>query len=141
MANSIRPIVLALIRRPSDGALLVTGHGIGTDDPRVRPLGGGIEFGESARTALDREVTEELGVTVASATLLEVFENLFTADGEIGHEIVFTFDAELHDSPVDRDRFPILDAPHEIAFWWHPTDTTARLVPAELAHLVERTNP
>ncbi|MGU3290965.1 NUDIX domain-containing protein [Williamsia sp. M5A3_1d] len=138
MANSIRPIVLALIRRPSDGALLVTGHGIGTDDPRVRPLGGGIEFGETARTALDREITEELGITVSSATLLGVFENLFTADDENGHEIVFAFDTEVQNAPVDRDRFPILDAPHEIAFWWHPTDATARLVPAELGEYVER---
>ena len=67
MASSIRPIAVALIRRSSDGALLVTGHGLNTDDPRVRPLGGGIEFGESARTALDREIAEEIGGSVASA--------------------------------------------------------------------------
>ena len=44
MSSSIRPIAVALIRRRSDGALLVTGHGMDTEDPRVRPLGGGVEF-------------------------------------------------------------------------------------------------
>ncbi|WP_229704942.1 NUDIX domain-containing protein [Williamsia phyllosphaerae] len=133
MASSIRPIAVALIRRSSDGALLVTGHGLNTDDPRVRPLGGGIEFGESARTALDREIAEEIGGSVARAEHRATFENIFVVDGVVGHEIVFVFDAELADASIeDRDHFPVLDAPEEIVFWWRPGVDTARLVPPEL---------
>ncbi|MBJ7291027.1 NUDIX domain-containing protein [Williamsia sp.] len=140
MASSIRPIAVALIRRRSDGALLVTGHGLDTDDPRVRPLGGGIEFGESARTALDREIAEEIGESVARAEHLATVENIFVVDGTLGHEIVFVFDAELTDTSIEeRDHFPVLDAPEEIVFWWRPGDESARLVPPALDEFVSAT--
>ena len=142
MTGAIRPIALALIRRPADGALLVTGHGMDTDDPRVRPVGGGIEFGESARVALDRELREELGVGVRDARLLSVFESIFDVDGVTGHEIVFAFATAVDDVTVyDRDRFPILDAPHEIAFWWRPGVAGGRLVPDALTPLVDDLGP
>lgn len=136
MPGSIRPIVLALIRRPSDGALLVTGHGMDSDDPRVRPVGGGIEFGESARVALDRELREELDVGVRDARQLNVFESIFDVDGVTGHEIVFAFRTTVDDATLyDRDRFPVLDAPHEIVFWWRPGTDKGRLVPEALLDL------
>ncbi|GAA2058127.1 NUDIX hydrolase [Williamsia deligens] len=136
MTAAIRPIALALIRRPADGAVLVTGHGMDSDDPRVRPVGGGIEFGESARTALDRELREELGVGVREAELLGVFESIFDVDGVTGHEIVFAFRTTVDDTGLhDRDRFPILDAPHEIAWWWRPGIDDGRLVPEALTDL------
>ncbi|MBE7162926.1 MAG: NUDIX domain-containing protein [Williamsia herbipolensis] len=141
MTGSIRPIALALIRRPADGAVLVTGHGMDTDDPRVRPVGGGIEFGESAGEALGRELREELGVGVRDARLLSVFESIFEVDGITGHEIVVAFATDVDDAGlVDRDRFPILDAPHEIAFWWRPGDP-GRLVPEALLDLDETLRP
>lgn len=142
MPGSIRPITLALIRRPADGAVLVTGHGMDTDDPRVRPVGGGIEFGESARAALGRELREELGVGVRDARLLAVFESVFDVDGVTGHEIVFAFATEVDDPGlIDRDRFPILDAPHEIAFWWRPGIDGGRLVPESLLDLEPTLRP
>lgn len=135
---AIRPIALALITRPSDGALLVTGHGMDSDDPRVRPVGGGVEFGETARVALDRELREELGVGVESAALLTVVESIFSVDGVPGHEIVFAFRTTVDDPGIhERDRFPILDAPHEIAYWWHPGVDRGRLVPEALAPVVD----
>lgn len=140
MSSSIRPIAVALIRRRSDGALLVTGHGMDTEDPRVRPLGGGVEFGETARAALDREIGEELGESMARAEHVATVENIFDVDGVVGHEIVFVFDAELTNTSVEaRDHFPVLDAPDEIVFWWRPGDEIARLVPPELTEILAAT--
>ncbi|WP_299569081.1 NUDIX domain-containing protein [uncultured Williamsia sp.] len=141
MSAAIRPIALALVRRPTDGALLVTGHGMDSDDPRVRPVGGGIEFGESARVALDRELREELGVGVRDAELLSVFESIFTVDGVTGHEIVSAFRTTVDDPALYvRDHFPILDAPHEIAFWWRPGIDRGRLVPEAIVGLDDDTD-
>ena len=62
-----------------------------------RPLGGGVELGERAVDAVVREIAEELGATLVEPRLLGVLENIFTYEGEPGHEIVFVFDARLVD--------------------------------------------
>ena len=100
---AIRPIVLALVRR-SDGALLVTGHGLDSDDPRVRPVCGGIEFGETALGALDREFREELDVGVRDARLLSVFESIFGVDdGRLVPEALIGLDDSRRRVPQPRD--------------------------------------
>lgn len=55
------------------------------------PVGGGIEFGERALPAAVREVHEEIGVDVENPRLLGILENIFTYNGETGHEVVFCF--------------------------------------------------
>ncbi|GAA1347735.1 NUDIX domain-containing protein [Arthrobacter roseus] len=59
-----------------------------------RPLGGGIEFGETSADALRREFTEELGFDVTPTSLLGVLENHFEFEGEPGHEIVHVYAVE-----------------------------------------------
>ncbi len=61
------------------------------------PVGGRVEFGETSRDAIIREVREELDTGIANLRLLGVNENLFIFDGERGHEIVFVYDAQLTD--------------------------------------------
>ncbi len=65
-----------------------------------------------------------------------MFESIFDVDGAAGHEIVFAFRTTVDDTTLHaRDRFPILDAPHEIAFWWRPGIDGGRLVPDALIGL------
>ncbi|CUX05695.1 putative MutT/nudix family protein [Agrobacterium fabacearum S56] len=58
----------------------------------VRPLGGSVEFGESAEDAVIREFKEEIDVEVSILAGPMVLENVFFHDGQRRHEIVFIFD-------------------------------------------------
>jgi ADP-ribose pyrophosphatase YjhB (NUDIX family) len=95
--NQIRPLAVALCRS-GDRILVERGH----DRVRVhrfyRAIGGGIEFGEAAATALAREWKEEYGLTLEHPVLLGVVENLFTFEGHAGHEIVLVFTARIVES-------------------------------------------
>ncbi len=75
-------------------------------DTFYRPLGGGIEFHESGRVAIEREIDEELGLKVSVKSLVATFENIFVYEGKRGHEIVMLFDAEF-ENPKDYDRVEI----------------------------------
>lgn len=55
----------------------------------VRPLGGGVEFGERWQAALQREFLEELGVEAQVQGPPIVMENLYTHHGAVGHEVLF----------------------------------------------------
>ncbi|CAH0261811.1 Nucleoside triphosphatase NudI [Microbacterium oxydans] len=103
------------IRNIAVGLPIKDGHVLalsGTDRARdlefLRAIGGGIEFGELAVDALRREFVEELGVELEAVELLGIRENIFTYEGEPGHEIAHIYavnslaldavalDAELH---------------------------------------------
>ena len=58
----------------------------------VRPLGGSVEFGETARDALVRELREELGVEARPVGPPIFMENLYVHEGAQGHEVMAIFD-------------------------------------------------
>lgn len=92
----IRPIALCLFRHA--GRILVGGgYDAVKREHYCRPLGGGIEFGERGAEAIVREIREELGAEVEDVGWLGTLENLFTCEGEAGHEIVLVFDAVFAD--------------------------------------------
>lgn len=71
-----------------------------------RAIGGGIEFGETAETALRREFVEELAVSLGDVHLLGVLENIFEYEGQPGHEVVHVFAVESEDIdeiPLDAE--------------------------------------
>ncbi|EOD63650.1 NUDIX hydrolase [Amycolatopsis vancoresmycina] len=101
---SIRPIVLAVIRRGND-LLVFEAYDDVKDQTFCRPLGGGIEFGERSEDALVREFAEELGAEIEVNALLGVLENVFTWRDRPGHEITFLYEAEF----VDESRYRLAE--------------------------------
>jgi ADP-ribose pyrophosphatase YjhB (NUDIX family) len=65
-----------------------------------RLLGGGVEVGETSEAAVVREIAEELGATLVAPRLLGVVENIYTYDGEPGHEVVFVYTGRLAEGDV-----------------------------------------
>lgn len=58
----------------------------------VRPLGGTVEFGETWKVTLVREFQEELDIDVQITSPPMFFENIFTHEGIVGHEVLFLAD-------------------------------------------------
>jgi 8-oxo-dGTP diphosphatase len=58
--------------------------------------GGHVDFGEPAKKALERELREELDLTIKNTSFMGTVENVFHQDGEVHHEVnlVFQVDAE-----------------------------------------------
>ncbi|MBO6639685.1 MAG: NUDIX domain-containing protein [Roseitalea sp.] len=84
----------------------------------VRPLGGGVEFGETRAVALTREFNEELSTDIRITGGWITLENIYRHEGQLGHEFDFAATVELTDSELyERERPTILDD-KEIAVGW-----------------------
>jgi ADP-ribose pyrophosphatase YjhB (NUDIX family) len=88
---------MVLIRRPRDGALLVSEGESPSGESFHRPLGGHVEIGEYAVDTVHRELQEEIGQGLTAVQLAGVLENIFQWDGTTQHEIVFIFTAAFAD--------------------------------------------
>ncbi|GAB4054210.1 NUDIX hydrolase [Catellatospora paridis] len=137
----IRNLALAVPRR-GDDLLVFRGHDPTRGQTFYRPLGGGIEFGETARQALHRELREELAVELTGVRLLGVLENLFQGFDRDGHEIVFVFACDLADPSVyERDHVGEILDDAGTPVLWRPLsgfDDTTPLYPAGLADLLAK---
>ena len=140
-APEIRVIAIGLFRI-GDRILVARGVDPGSGEGFYRPLGGRVEFGERAASALSREIAEELGCTIEDLHVVGVLENLFEYAGRPHHEIVFVFDARFADATwYDRAELTVIETGTE---WeparWLSIDTIAsgpeRLVPSGLLALL-----
>jgi 8-oxo-dGTP pyrophosphatase MutT (NUDIX family) len=95
----IRPLAICVFRH-DDRILVAEGYDSVKDEYFYRPLGGGIEFGESSVETICRELMEELNAEVDRESLkyLGAVENIFHFNGIPGHEIVLIYDGALKDS-------------------------------------------
>ena len=92
----VRPLAICVFR--NQGRILVNqGYDSIKDQYFYRPLGGGIEFGETSMDTVGRELMEELNVEVERDSLqyLGTVENIFTFNGMVGHEIILIYDGVL----------------------------------------------
>jgi 8-oxo-dGTP pyrophosphatase MutT (NUDIX family) len=97
--SKIRPLAIGIFRR-NDEILVFEGYDPQKRQVFYRPLGGAIEFGEYGHQALAREMREEIGARVKDLRYLDVRENIFVYDGQLGHEIVLVYEGSLADDAV-----------------------------------------
>ena len=128
---------MAVVRRPRDGALLVSEHVDSRDPPFQRPLGGHVEFGEYALDTVRREFAEEIGQELTGVRLLGVLENIFGWRGGTEHEVVFIFTAAFAAaSAYEIEEQPIRDNPDRRVLWRPPNAVSPPLYPAGLTGLI-----
>ena len=127
---------MAVIRRPRDGALLVSE----SPDPLFqRPLGGHVEFGEYALETVHREFREELAQELTDVRLLGVLENIFGWRGGTEHEVVFIFAAAFASAAAyEIEEQRIRDNPDRRVLWRPANAVSPPLYPAGLSELIAR---
>ena len=106
----VRPMALGLAWR-GDQLLVFRVTDAAGKMKGVRPLGGQIDFLESARSALVREFAEELGAAIEIDGAPIPLENLYEFNGARGHELAFVYPIRFVDASLyAKDRLPIVDA-------------------------------
>jgi len=82
--------------------------------------GGHVEFGEKAFEAVQREIMEEMGVEAENYQPLPVIENVYTYNGEPGHEVIFSYTAEFKDKSLyQKESFEVFeDNGHPFTLFW-----------------------
>ena len=123
----IRPLALVLVKRDDGSILAAPGFDYVKKQRFYRPLGGGIEFGERAEDAARRELQEELGAELTEVRLLGTFENLFTYQGQPGHELIWLFEARFTDQSLyERDVVIADESGSKFEVHWVPVETFRR---------------
>ncbi len=84
--------------------------------------GGHIEFGETGRQALVREVKEELGLDSETGAFLGVVENSFMQKGKPHSEINLVYELKLPDAPAEAQE-------EWIEFEWRDLSDLSDLLP------------
>ena len=97
--------------------------GIGRDDVKQedfgRIIGGKIEFGETAESALRREFQEELNTDLENLSFIKIVENIFIYNGQHGHEIIFVYKGNLADKALyQKDLIRVKDCEKEFDVKW-----------------------
>jgi len=92
----VRPIAIGIFRR-NDCILVCEWYDPLKQQTFYRPPGGTIEFGEYGYQTVARELREEIGAEVTGLRYLGTLENIFTYNGQAGHEIVLVYAGEFTD--------------------------------------------
>jgi 8-oxo-dGTP pyrophosphatase MutT (NUDIX family) len=95
-AQKIRVLALGLIRQ-DDRMFLSQGYDPVKDQTFYRAMGGGIDFGETSLEGLKREFMEEIQAELTNIKYLACLENIFTYDGQIGHELIQLYQCDFVD--------------------------------------------
>ena len=97
--------------------------------------GGHIEFGETGRAALAREISEELGLIAKVGQFMGTVENSFVQKKSPHAEINLVYRMEIPDLPLNPTTVPALE--DWIEFEWRPLDRLDDLLPTDFRRLAE----
>ena len=92
--SEIRILALGIIRQ-GDRIFISEGYDPVKQQTFYRAMGGGVEFGETSRAALQLEFQEEIQAELKNIKYLGCQENLFTFNGLPGHEILFVYQCDF----------------------------------------------
>jgi 8-oxo-dGTP pyrophosphatase MutT (NUDIX family) len=109
--GKVRPIAICIIRQ-GDRVFVAEGQDPAKGRRFYRPLGGRIEFGELGAHTVAREIEEEIGAEIANVRYLGTLENIFTYNGEQGHEIVLVYTGDFTD-PQMYDKSEVAAHEHD----------------------------
>lgn len=117
MSNRIRPLAICVFSHRGR-ILAAEGYDPIKQQTFYRPLGGGIEFGEHSTETLHRELREEIGAEITDLRYLGALENLFSFNGQQGHEIVLVYDGAFVDAALyEREGIEGEDGIPFLAVW------------------------
>ena len=100
-----------------------------------RPPGGTVKFGERSKDCIIREIREELQAEVKELRHVGTIENVFEYEGELGHEIVFVYEAKfVNEAMYDKPQMPATESDGtKYNVLWKPLDEfrtgKSRIVP------------
>lgn len=128
---------MVLVRRPRDGALLVSEAADPSGGLFHRPLGGHVEFGELAADTARREFAEEIGQALVGVCRVGVLENIFVWGGVTVHEVVIVLAASFADAAAyEIEEQTVRDDPGAARVVWRACEAAGPpLYPAGIAGL------
>ena len=94
LMKNIRCIAIAWITH-QDQIFVLEGYDPIKSSYFYRPIGGGIDFGETGLAAVLREFQEETQLALKNLEYLHTIENIFTYKGQTGHEMVCLYRADF----------------------------------------------
>lgn len=137
----IRPLAICIFKK-KDSILVAEGYDSVRMEHYYRPIGGGIEYGEKSSDAINREVYEEIEAGITNLKYIGTVENIFSFNGDLGHEIVLVYEAEFVDYIFyQKDAFQGKEDDGSIFnLYWLPINDfrngKLRLVPEALLDLI-----
>jgi 8-oxo-dGTP pyrophosphatase MutT (NUDIX family) len=132
-ARQIRVIALGLIQH-NQRTFVSEGYDPVKQQTFYRALGGGVNFGETSLSALQREFQEELQAELSNIRYLACLENLFVYSGKPGHELVQLYQCDFVDPKFYQQESTVFyEGEHQHTALWVASDRfksgELRLVP------------
>ncbi len=137
----IRVITLGLIQ-DKNRLFISEGYDSVKNQSFYRPLGGGLDFGETSLEALKREFQEEVKGELTNIHYLGCVENIFIYNGKPGHEIIQLYRCDFSDSKFyELDSIPFFEGKREGKALWVEIDRLTSgelvLVPPKLLDFIQ----
>jgi len=94
--GQIRVLALGIIR-DGNRVFMSQGYDPVKQQTFYRAMGGGVDFSEPSQQALLREFQEEIQAELNNVRYLGCLENLFTYNGQPGHELLQIYECDFVD--------------------------------------------